>query len=241
MTKRAITQAVVLAAGLGKRMRPLTNTVPKPLVKVGGRALIDYALAKLMEAGVKKVCVNLHYLGDQIRAHLENMREMEIVFSEEPNLLDTGGGVKQAKALLDDGPFYVINSDNIWTDGAEPLLLRLAENWDEGAMDVLMACQTLENAIGYDGLGDYFVEIDGTARRRAVHEPEAPHVFMGIQVLGANALKDTPDGAFSLRAVYDRAQEAGRLHALLHDADWFHVGSPKGITQTENRLSWIRP
>ncbi len=226
--------AMVLAAGLGKRMRPVTDTRPKPLVEVGGRALIDHALGRLVEAGLKEVVVNVHYLPDMIEAHLSGLVDLDVTISDERDaLLETGGGIKRALPLL--GPeFLVLNSDSLWTERDTKNLPRMLDMWKPDAMDILLLLAP-RKSLGYDGLGDFNMAPDGRLTRR-VFGALAPHVYAGAAILKAELFENTPDGAFSLNLLFDRAIEAGRLFGLALDGEWLHVGTPEAIGQAEKRL-----
>jgi N-acetyl-alpha-D-muramate 1-phosphate uridylyltransferase len=227
--------AMVLAAGLGKRMRPLTDTLPKPLVPVAGRTLIDRVLDRLQDAHVGHVVVNLHYFRDVLEKHLLARPSPKVDLSPEDDLLETGGGVKLALPKLGEGAFFVINADVLWLDGATPALLRLARAWDDRTMDALMLVQPSVTAIGYDGHGDYFCAPDGRLRRRRGNDI-APFIFAGVQILHPRLFKNAPEGKFSLNVLYDRAEEAERLWGLRHDGMWFHVGTVEGLAETESFL-----
>jgi MurNAc alpha-1-phosphate uridylyltransferase len=226
-----IDTAMVLAAGFGVRMRPLTDDRPKPMVVLAGRTLLDRALERLARAGVRQTVVNTHYLADVIRRHLDG--RAGIVISHEAEILETGGGVRRALPLLGDRPFFVVNSDAVWLDGPVPALSRLAAAWDEARMDALLLLQPVGAAIGYAGPGDYHLDALGTLRRRATNET-APYLFAGVQILHPRLFRDAPEGPFSLNRLYDAAQAAGRLHGIVHDAEWFHVGTPEDLARTED-------
>ena len=228
--------AMVLAAGLGKRMRPLTDNLPKPLLPVAGRTLLDRVLDRLEAAGIGRVVINLHYFREVMEAHLNSRRSPPIELSPEPDLLETGGGVKNALPRLGAAPFYVINADVLWLDGLTPALTRLARAWNGETMDALLLLQPTVTAIGYDGSGDYFADPLGRLRRRRGHEL-APFIFAGVQILHPRLFAAAPGGAFSLNRLYDRAEEAGRLWGLRHDGLWFHVGTPQGLAETEALLA----
>jgi MurNAc alpha-1-phosphate uridylyltransferase len=230
-----IERAMVLAAGVGQRMRPLTDSKPKALIEVAGRSLVDRALDRLQDAGVQSCVVNLHHMAALLQRHLQARSAPQIVFSSEETLLETGGGVKQALPLLGQQPFYVVNCDALWLDGPSPTLELLARLWDDARMDALLLLQPAVAAIGYDGPGDYFMEPDGLLRRR-IEERVAPFVFTGVQILSPRLFDGAPEGAFSLRDLYDRAQEAGRLHGLRNDGLWFHVGTPGAVALAEAAL-----
>ncbi len=230
MAPAPVSTAMVLAAGLGMRMRPLTLERPKPLVVLRRRTLLDRALDRLRDAGVTRTVVNTHYLADMIENHLRG--QTDIVLSPEVERLETGGGVARALPHFGGDPFYVVNSDAVWRDGAVPALDRLAAAWDAARMDVLLLVQPVERAMGYHGAGDYHVAAGGILRRRGPEETAA-HLFAGVQILHPRIFHDIPDGPFSLNLLYDRAEAAGRLHGLEHDSDWFHVGTPEDLAATE--------
>jgi MurNAc alpha-1-phosphate uridylyltransferase len=224
---------MVLAAGLGERMRPITNTMPKPLVKVAGRAMLDQMLDKLAGAGVELAVVNVHYLADQIERHVAGRARPRIVISDERStLLDTGGGVVKALDHLRDAPFFHVNADTLWIDGAEPNLTRLARHFDPQAMDAMLLLAPRESSIGYAGRGDFTLAPDGRLTRRG-EQPSAPHVYAGAAVLAPALFAGAPQGAFSLTRLFDRAAAAGRLFGLPLDGLWMHVGTPDAIGLAE--------
>ena len=229
-----IETAMVLAAGLGVRMRPLTDDRPKPMVVLAGRTLLDWALDRIFRVGVTRVVVNTHYRAEVIHRHLTGRKG--IVISYEAERLETGGGVLRALPNFGGKPVYVVNSDAVWLDGAAPALSRLADAWDETTMDALLLLQPVGMATGYDGPGDYHRAADGTLRRRGADET-APYLFAGVQILHPRLFDGAPGGAFSLNLLYDKAQAAGRLFGLEHDADWFHVGTPEDLARTEEILA----
>jgi N-acetyl-alpha-D-muramate 1-phosphate uridylyltransferase len=227
--------AMVLAAGLGLRMRPLTQNVPKPLLEVGGATMLDQALDRLQDAGVSHVVVNTHWLPEQIEKHLESRTTPSIVISREDDLLETGGGIAKALPLLGAAPFYAANADVVWRDGTMPALHRLAGAWIDDDMDALLLLASTVRSTGYDGYGDFLMDTVGLLERR----PErvvAPFVFTGIQILHPRLFADAPDGAFSMNVLYDRALEAGRLFGIAHDGDWYHVGTPPAIAQADAEI-----
>lgn len=225
--------AMILAAGFGTRMRPLTDTMPKPLVPVAGVPLIDRIIDRLADAGVRRIVVNAHYKAGMLADHLA-ARTPEILLSYEPALLDTGGGIKNALALLGE-TFFVVNSDILWLDGRVSPLHRLARIWDEERLDGLLLVQRTTTALGYDGPGDFIVAPDGGLRRRKEREI-APHLFAGIQLLHRRLFDAAPGGAFSLNLLWDRAIADGRLAAMVHDGEWYHVGTPAARAAAEERL-----
>jgi len=226
---------MVLAAGLGTRLRPITDTVPKPLVEINGRPLIDHAIDQLALAGVERVVVNVHYKAAMIVQHLARRDYPQIEFSEETELLDTGGGVARALALLGEA-FFVVNSDVFWLDGRGAALLRLASAFDPESMDAVLLLQPTATAVGYEGSGDYFLDVRGNPRRRREAEV-APYLFAGIQLLHRRLFDEIPGRAFSLVRLFDRAEAAGRLSAIVHNGDWYHVGTPEGLALTRERLA----
>jgi N-acetyl-alpha-D-muramate 1-phosphate uridylyltransferase len=230
--------AMVLAAGLGLRLRPITDTVPKPLVPLGGRTLLDHALDRLEAAGVERAVVNAHYRSEMLTRHLAGRRTPAITLSVEDELLETGGGVLKALPLLDD-PFYVVNSDVFWLDGKTSALLRLAREFDAARLDALLLMQRTVTALGYEGPGDFIVDPLGAVRRRREREV-APHLFAGVQLLAKRLFAGQPPGKFSLNRLYDRAIAAGRLAAIVHDGEWYHIGTPAGLALAEARLAMHR-
>lgn len=228
--------AMVLAAGLGTRMRPITETLPKPLVPVAGKPLIDNVLDRLADAGVETAVVNVHHLAGQIEAHLKGRRRPRIVISDERDrLLDTGGGIAGALPALGPAPFFLVNTDSIWIEGARPLLDRLAEAWDPGRMDGLLVLASTVASSGYGGSGDFLLDAAG----RLIRRPErttAPFAYTGAGILSPALFNGAPEGPFSLNLLFDRAIEAGRLHGLRLDGLWMHVGTPAAIGEAEQMI-----
>lgn len=228
--------AMVLAAGYGKRMRPLTETAPKPLLTLLRRPLIDRLLDRLREAGVAQAVVNTHYLADQLEEHLAQRSEPSVRTLREPEVpLDTGGGVANALPVLGERPFFTLNGDVFWLDSYTPALDRLAAAWDPARMDALLLVTKTAEAIGYAGRGDFMVDIDGQARRRQELEV-APFAFTGIQLLHPRLFRYAPDGPFSLNQLYDQAEASRRLFALPHDGLWFHLSTPDDMELAEAHL-----
>ena len=225
---------MIMAAGLGKRMRPLTATRPKPLIEVNGKALLDHVLERLRAAGVKKVVVNVHYLADALEAHLASRNHgLEVVISDERSLLlETGGGLVRAEPLIDCDPFLSLNSDNLWIDGPADTLKLLASQWDDNRMDALLLLVPLARARNHNGMGDFHMDRSGRLRRRE-RSRVAPFVFTGIQMVSKRLLRDAPEGAFSTNLLWDRAMEEGRCFGAVHQGLWFDVGTPKAIPMTE--------
>ena len=227
---------MVLSAGLGTRMRPLTNKMPKPLVEVGGKALIDHVLDRLAEAGVERAVVNVHHFAEQIERHLASRTKPKIVISDERGLLlGTGGAVVKALPELGAAPFFLINSDTLWIDGVQPNLTRLAETFDPARMDALLLLAPSTGSIGYAGRGDFAFAPDGRLRRRAEREV-APFVYAGAAILTPTLFADSPQGEFPLTDLFDRAAVAGRLHGLRLEGLWMHVGTPDAIVSAERAI-----
>ena len=229
--------AMIMAAGLGKRMRPLTATTPKPLIPVGGKPLLDHVLEKLAAAGVKRAVVNVHYLADAVEAHLASRAHgLEVAISDERSLLmETGGGLVQAAPLIDADPFIALNSDNLWVDGPADTLKLLASHWDDAKMDALLLLVPLARAENHRGMGDFHMDRSGRLRRRD-RSHVAPFVYTGIQMVSKRLLRDAPEGPFSTNILWDRAIEEGRCFGAVHQGLWFDVGTPKAIPMTEAAL-----
>jgi MurNAc alpha-1-phosphate uridylyltransferase len=225
--------AMVLAAGLGERMRPLTERMPKPLVQVGGKPLIDHVLGRLASAGVERAVVNVHYLADMLERHLAARSTPKVVISDERGaLLNTGGGVVKALAAIGNAPFVHINSDTIWIDGTRSNLERLAEAFDPATMDALLLLAPVSSSIGYSGRGDFTLAQDGRLTWRAERQI-APFVYAGVAILRPELFKDAPAGAFALTELFGRAAAQGRLHGLRLEGVWMHVGTPAAIAEAE--------
>jgi N-acetyl-alpha-D-muramate 1-phosphate uridylyltransferase len=227
---------MVLAAGLGTRMRPLTDKIPKPLVPVDGKPLIDHVLDRLADAGVARAVVNVHYMAEQIEQHLAYRTRPQIVISDERGLLlGTGGGVARALPQLGHAPFFHINSDTIWIDGVQPNLARLAETFDPDTMDALLLLAPTAGSIGYAGRGDFAMAPDGRLNKRPEQEV-APFVYAGAAILSPALFNGAPTGDFSLTALFDRAAEAGRLFGLRLEGLWMHVGTPEAVAAAEKAI-----
>ena len=229
--------AMLLAAGLGKRMRPLTATRPKPLVEVGGRSLLDHALDRVRAGGVRRAVVNVHYLADALEAHLRRHAEgLDIAISDErAELLETGGGVVHALPLLGERPFYVVNTDNLWVDGPADTLRLLAGGWDDAEMDALLLVVPLARATAHEGLGDFHMDSAGRLARRAARRV-APFVYTGVQLVSPRLFDDAPTGPFSMNLLWNRAIEAGRVFGVVHQGLWCDVGTPGAIAVAEDML-----
>lgn len=231
----ALTHAMVLAAGLGTRMRPLTDDRPKPLLELDGRSLLDHALDRLAAAGVTQAVVNAHWRGEQIADALAGREQPRIVLQMEDTLLETGGGVRLALPNLGDAPFAVVNGDAFWLDGPTPALKRLAAAFDPAEMDALLLMVRTTQVGGAVGQGDFLLDPLGRMRRPKEREI-APYLFAGVQILSPALFEDAPEGAFSLNRVYDRAMENGRLFGLVHDGVWFHLSTPEDLRHAEETL-----
>ena len=228
--------AMVMAAGLGKRMRPLTAAQPKPLVRVAGKPLIDYSLDHLAEAGVARAVVNVHYLADALEAHLAQRKDLAVRVSDERALLlETGGGMIKAQALLPD-PFFCLNSDNIWLDGPRNVFRELTDAWRPDDMDALLLLVRHPQAHNYVGKGDFHLDPLGRIGRRRSGRV-APYIYTGIQLVSHRLLRDAPEGAFSTNLLWTRAIEEARLFGIVHTGHWFEVGTPQAIAPTEEWLT----
>ena len=235
MSELASDTAMVLAAGLGKRMRPLTASQPKPLVRVAGKPLVDHALDRLAEAGVARAVVNVHYLGDALEAHVLERAAPKVTISDErEQLLETGGGMVRAQGLLPD-PFFCINSDNIWLDGPRDAFHDLSQAWDAERMDALLMLVPHCGAHNFRGKGDFHMDTRGRVTRRRSGRI-APFIFTGIQLVSHRMLRDAPEGPFSTNVLWDRAIEEGRLFGVAFTGQWFEVGTPAAIAPTEAAL-----
>jgi MurNAc alpha-1-phosphate uridylyltransferase len=229
------TQAMLLAAGLGTRMRPLTAETAKPLLPLGGRPLLDHALDRLRDAGVAKVVVNVHWQSQRVVEHLEAMEPPpEIIIRHEDSLLETGGAVRAALDDLGPEPFFVVNGDTVWLDGPTPALGRLAAAWDDDVDALLLVHRTFQ-VHAETGNGDFALDPLGAVRRPKEREI-VPYIFAGIQLLRPSLFESAPDGKFSLNLLWDRAIAAGRLRAVVHDGLWFHLSTPEDLAEAEYNL-----
>lgn len=233
---RQPTKAMVLAAGLGKRMRPLTNDIPKPMVAFQKRPLIDHVLDRLAAVGVTEAVVNVHYQPEPLERHLKHRKFPKIKISDERDaLLDTGGSVVRALPLLGNEPFVIHNSDSVWAEGVGSNLTRLFAAWDDGLMDSLLLMALGSHSLGYDGHGDFTMDADGKLHRRE-ESREAPFVFTGVSIAHPRMFKDAPAGAFSLNALWDRAIEQQRLYGIRLEGTWMHIGTPQALADAEK---WV--
>lgn len=231
-------KAIVLAAGLGKRMRPITDHLPKPLIKIAGKPMIDHALDRLRDAGINDVIVNVHYLADQIAAHVIQRTDVRIQISDERSLLlETGGGAKKALPFFNNQPFLTMNSDCLWTESNCNNLKSMLVHWNEQTMDMLLLIVRRENTLGYDGQGDFNCDERGQLTRRSL--PTADFVYAGAAILKPELLTDTPEGPFSLNLLFDRAIARGRLFGHNLVGTWLHVGTPEAIAPAEEKYHQV--
>lgn len=233
--------AMVLAAGLGTRMRPLTDDRPKALVTVAGRALIDHVLDRLAEAGVKRAVVNVHAFADALEAHLQRRNDVEIVISDErAQLMETGGGIRQARPLLGDAPIVVCNIDSVWEEPNGSAIARLAQGFDAGKSGARLMLAAMDQQLGYEGAGDFFMDERGALSFRDAM-PHTPWAYMGAQILDPRIVDEEPLEPFSLTRVWRRLQKQGRLHGAPLGGFWMHVGDPEALRQAEARLAAAAP
>lgn len=231
------TRAMIMAAGLGTRMRPLTDTLPKPLVKVMGKALIDHAIDRLIDAGVTHFVVNLHYKAEMIREHLSHRKDVDIQYSDETDgLLGTGGGVVKAMTYFKSEPFYIHNSDTIWVEGYGKALELMKASWNPDKMDALLLIVPLLNSMGYEGVGDFMMDALGHLTRVPAGRV-SPFAYPGVQIVHPRLFENAPDGGFSTNVLWDRAIERERLYGVRMDGVWIHVGTPQAVAEAEAYLS----
>lgn len=227
--------AMILAAGLGTRMRPLTDKRPKPLIEVKGRSLIDRSMDRIREAGIEQVVVNKHYLADQIDAWAAKQSDPPVVVSDErAELLDTGGGVANVLALLGNEPFFVFNSDSFWVDGPVPALERMRAAWRGGQMDCMLLLSDPARSVGFDSSSDFSIDADGRLERFSGES--GGYIYCGCYLVSPQLFADAPGGAFSMNDLWNKALERGRLFGLVHDGLWLHVGTPEAIKDAEDAL-----
>ena len=225
---------MVLAAGFGVRMKPLTDHMPKPLIQLAGKALIDHVLDRLAAVGVERVVINVHYLADAMERHLAGRRFI-VISDERDRLLETGGGVVKALPLLGEAPFFLVNSDTIWTEGVRPNLARLADAFDPDRMDALLLLAPTATSVGYSGQGDYAMTPDGRLQRRGERQV-VPFVYASAAIVSPNLFADSPRGAFSLLRLFDRAEASERLHGVRLEGVWMHIGTPAALAEAEAAL-----
>ncbi len=237
----APTRAMIMAAGLGTRMRPLSDALPKPLVTVMGKALIDHAIDRLIEAGVTTVVVNLHYKAEMIRAHLAARKDVEILYSDESDgLLGTGGGVLKALSFFQGEPFYVHNSDTIWVEGYGKALDLMKATWNPDSMDALLLIVPLQHSMGYEGVGDFLMDSLGHLTRLPPGRV-SPFAYPGVQIVHPRLFANPPEGGFSTNVLWDRAIEKERLFGVRMDGVWIHVGTPQAVAEAEAYLTDLAP
>jgi len=228
--------AMVLCAGRGTRLAPLTDTVPKPLVPVCDVPILDRTLDHLTRAGVARAVLNTHYLGDRIASHVAGRAQPAVTVIHEDQVLETGGGVKNALPHLGDAPFFVINGDAVWLDGLRNALHRFADTWDAEKMDIQLLLYPFARVLGWHGFGDYTMDEVGRLARRE-ESRIAPYAYMGVSIVHPRVFADTPDGAFSMNLLYDRAEAEGRLFGALHDGLWYHISTPQDLEQASQRFA----
>jgi N-acetyl-alpha-D-muramate 1-phosphate uridylyltransferase len=229
--------AMVLAAGLGQRMRPITDTLPKPLVVIGGKSMLDHALDRLAMVGVSHAVVNVHHLAGQIEAHLASRTAPRITISDErAELLETGGGVTKALPLLGAEPFFHLNSDSLWVEGGISNLAGMAKAWAPTRMDMLLMLAEVAHSMGYDGDGDFHITSNGALTRRKPGE-QVPHIYAGVAIIKPELLADAPQGRWSLNVLFDKLIAKGRLHGHVMQGEWLHVGTPEAVPQAEARFA----
>lgn len=234
--KKHPTTAFVAAAGIGKRMRPLSATTPKPLIEISGKSLIDYGLDALADAGTRTAVVNIHYIADLLEVHVNRRTEPQIIISDErDDLLETGGGTLKALPHLGDGAFFYLNADSIWIEGVKPNFTHLADTWDDERMDGLLLLSSTVTAVGFDGPGDFTMEPDGRLKRRR-ENIVSPYAYASAAILHPRLFEGAPQGKFSLNVLFDRAIEAGRLYGAQMDGIWLHVGTPQAIEKAERAM-----
>ena len=227
--------AFILAAGQGKRLRPYTNTMPKPMVPVNGRPILDYTVEKLVKDGVKNITINLSYLGDRIENYFKDCKSCNLHFSKETELLDTGGGIKYALDSMDDKPFYIINGDAFWTDSGESSAFsNLADNWKPESMDILLLLQPVDQMTLTEGVGDYDLDENGAATRRA--DKSGAYMFAGIRIAKPEIFDGSPDGTFSFLELMDKAEEQGTLYGVIHEGEWHHISTPEDLDKVNQAM-----
>lgn len=233
-----ITQAFILAAGRGKRMQHLTDDKPKPLVTVANKCLIDYNIDHLKVCGIKDCVVNLCYKGEMIRHHLQQRGDMNFIFSEEQEALETGGGIKNALPLMKNEAFFVVNSDALWSDESNNSLLEeMQKAWDEIKFDMMLMLQPIEQSYGVGENGDYFLDSQNRPVRRLDKSQKAPYLYGGVLICSPKVFADEPEGCYSLIRIFDKLEKSGRLGAYIHQGKWFHVGDPVAKQTAEERFS----
>jgi MurNAc alpha-1-phosphate uridylyltransferase len=236
-----ITRAMIMAAGLGTRMRPLTNDRPKPLVPVRGKALIDHAIDRLVLAGVTMIVVNVHYRAEMLKAHLSRRHDVELRFSEETDmLLGTGGGIVKALPHFEGHPFFVHNSDSVWVEGIGRALDRMKAIWNPDEMDALLLLASMVTALGFEGTGDFLLDAEGHVARVPEHRL-SPFAYPGVQIVHPRIFENAPQGSFSMNVLWNRAIERARLYGVRLDGVWIHAGTPDAVRDAEAFLADLAP
>lgn len=236
MTARTPDRAFILAAGRGNRLRPHTDTLPKPLVPVAGQPIIDYVIDGVTGAGVTDVTVNLHYMADKLERHLRGKSVPRFTLTHEEVLLDTGGGIKNGLSSMGDGPFYIVSGDSFWADGPSGnTLRRMAAAWDPAQMDLLLMLQPLSRLHTDHAVGDYDMQSDGRIVRSK--NQTGAYMWTSIRVCDKRLFDNTPDGPFSFLTLMDRAESRGRLYGMVHDGEWYHITTPDDLVQIDTELT----
>lgn len=231
-----IDQGFILCAGFGTRMRPLTDTMPKPMVPINGKPMVDHVLDSFAAHGIDRAIINTHYLGDVLKDHLKNRKDITITLSHEDDILDTGGGIVKALPLLEEGAFYISSGDSYLQDGqGESALYRMEDAWDADKMDILILLQPVENMILTHGVGDYDLDKNGRATRSL--DQSGAYMFTSLRINAPHIFDDTPSGAFSYLQLLDQAQARGRLYGIVHNGDWHHISTPDDVTRVNDALS----
>lgn len=232
----SLDRAFILAAGKGTRLRPYTDSIPKPMVTVGGRSIIHRTIQKLADVGVQEVVVNLHHLAPVLEAHLEEIKHPALILSHEEELLETGGGVQKALQHFKGEPFFLINGDALWDDaGDKTALARLSDFWDSDKMDLLLLLQPVRSMKLTHGVGDYVLEADGKARRKPQRDGDM--MFAGIRIVHPRLFEGAPEGSFSFLSLMDKAQQNDRLYALAHEGDWHHISTPEELERVDEAFN----
>ena len=233
-----VTRAMIMAAGFGTRMRPLTDDRPKPLVMVRGRTLLDHALDRLVAAGVTMAVINLHYRAQMVKDHLAKRHDIEIRYSMEEEILGTGGGVVRALPQFEGHPFFVLNSDSVWVEGATSALTAMQRLWDPERMDGLLLLAAMTTAMGYEGRGDFLLDVRGRIAR-VPERTSSPYAYPGVQIVHPRLFAGAPEGDFSTNIMWDRAIAKGRLYGTRLDGVWIHVGTPEARDEAETYLAGL--
>ena len=228
--------AMILAAGLGTRMRPITDTLPKALVKVCDKTLLDHGLDALDNSGIDRVVVNVHHHADMVEQHLKKSRQNILISDERKKLLNSGGGIANALDKLGDQAFFILNADSFWLEGCKPNLSRLQDTWNSDEMDILMLLSSMTTAVGYENAGDFYMDGEGRLSRREEGQT-APFAYVGAAIIHPRIFADAPEGAFNLNILFDQAIEAGRLFGIRMEGLWLHVGTPQAIEEAEEAIA----